>query len=101
MAAYYTLALCLDINMPTCITARNPAARSRFGGYQIDYAALSLPAVLVEELTTMREEYGKLFDFETGAHSTVEEERAYLARLEALVPKLLAVLGPDYEFEIE
>lgn len=101
MAAHYTLALCLDINMNTCITARNQAARSRFGSYQVDHAALGLPAELVDELTTLRAEYGKLFDFETGAHSTIEQERAYFARLEALVPKLLAVLGPDYEFEVE
>lgn len=87
--------------METCITARNPEARSRFGDYPVDYAALSLPDELIEELTSMRAEYGKLFDFETGAHSTVEEERAVLARLEAVVPKLRAVLGPDYEFEVE
>lgn len=101
MAAYYALVLCLDINMPTCITARNDGAKSRFGGYQVDYAALGLPADIASDLRAMREEYGKLFDFEQDLYPTVEQERDFLARLQAMVPRLEAALGPDYSWEVE
>lgn len=99
--AYYSLALCLDINMPACITARNKATQDRYGGYQIDYAALQLPTDIAETLTAMRAEYGRLFDFEEDRYPTVEQETEFRARLEALVPKLQAALGPDYAFEVE
>ena len=99
--SYYALALCLDINMPTCITARNKATQQRYGGYQVTYDALQLPADIADELTAMRAEYGKHFDFEQDLYPSVEQETAYRKRLEDMVPRLQAALGADYSFEVE
>lgn len=99
--AYYALTLCLDINMPTCITARNKAAEARFGGYQVVHSALGLPEDQVGQLDALRAEYGAHFDFNEDRYPTVEQERAFLIRLQALVPQFVATLGSDFSIEVE
>jgi hypothetical protein len=98
--AIYSLALCLDINMRTVITTRNDAAQRRFS-YQVDYAAIPLPAELVVTLNAMRDEYGELFGFDEDRHPTVEQEAAFRERLVALVPQIEAAAGPDYSIEVD
>jgi len=105
--ARYRLRLFLDAGAGVCLWSQDEASKARFG-YAVETESLGLPADLAEDVLRLIRDYDEGFNWndpgaadDDGSRTAFgyEADAPYRDRILALLPRLRAALGPDFEIE--
>jgi hypothetical protein len=86
-----------------CIWSKNKEAENEYG-YLVDYKALNLSSIVVEELSLLEDEYATFLDWDNpGAPSlwTKEQKDDFLLRANKVYEKIVEELGMNFQIENE
>ena len=108
MSARYRLRFFLEAGAGVCLWAQNDAAKSRFG-YPVELDEVALPRNLTADLMHLMADYDATIDWDNpGAAGQAdtgptafghEPDAPFRERVRAILPRLRAALGPEYEIE--
>jgi hypothetical protein len=105
--AFYHLRLFLDAGAGVCLWSQDAAGKARFG-YAVETASLGLAADVAEDVLRLIRDHDEGFNWNDPGVADDESARTafgyeadapFRDRVLALLPRLRAALGPDFEIE--